>query len=76
VLETAATNAAMAGLGTDAVRIRHWHVTFTARGTTGPFVTSTTVVTARADLAVVDAVLVEEDSGRRLALATAVFDRV
>jgi hypothetical protein len=76
VLEAAATNAAMAALRTDAVRVRHWHVTFTARGTTGPFVTSTTVVTARADSAVVEALLVEEDSGRRLALATAVFDRV
>jgi acyl-coenzyme A thioesterase PaaI-like protein len=76
VLETAATEAAAAAAGTGALRIRHWHVTFSARGTTGPFVTSTEVVTALGPSVVVEAELRDEGAGRLIAAASAVFERV
>jgi len=75
VLEAAATEAAEAAAGSG-LRLRHWHVTYTARGKTGPFVTSTEV-SARTPAAVaVEAALRDEGEGRRIALATAVFEPV
>src|SRR5579859_508375 len=76
VLEAAATEAAVAAAQTDALRLRHWHVTFTARGKQGPFVTSTDVLAMREDAIVVEAELRDEGERRRIALAAAVFERL
>lgn len=74
VLEAAATEAAKAAIGNDRLRMRHWHVTFTARGKSGPFTTSTQVVCVRDDLVAVDAELYDGD--RRIASSSATFTRV
>ena len=76
VLETAASDAAVAAAGSDALRLRHWHVTFSARGTEGPFVSGTEVVSARGDTVVVEAELRDEGVGRLIAAASAVYARV
>ena len=76
VLETAATEAATGAAGTGAVRLRHWHVTFSARGTAGPFVTGTEVLGASDRVVVVEAELRDEGAGRLIAAASAVFDRI
>jgi acyl-coenzyme A thioesterase PaaI-like protein len=74
VLEAAATEAAVAAAGSDALRIRHWHVTFAARGKQGPFVATTEVVTATAEVVVIEAEL--HDGERRIAVASATFERI
>jgi len=75
VLEAAATEAAAATAGTDALAVRQWYVAFTARGRTGPFVATAEVVADRGALVAVDAALVDEGAGRLIASATAVFAR-
>lgn len=74
VLEAAAMHAAVAAADSDRLRLRHWDVTFTARGKAGPFVTSTSVQALRDDTVAIEAELHEE--GRRLAVASAVFARL
>ena len=78
VLEAAANEAASATVGTAALRLRYWHVTFTARGKEGPFVATTKVVADRPGGLVVDVEMRDEGGvqGRRIAMATAVFDRL
>jgi len=74
VLEAAATEAATRATRGDPLRIRQWYVAFTARGTSGPFVTTTTVLRATGHLVAVDASLVDEGRGRLVASATAIFE--
>jgi acyl-coenzyme A thioesterase PaaI-like protein len=76
ILETAATEAAVASAGTDQLRLRQWYVAFVARGLTGPFVASTEVIAGRDSTVAVDAMLFDEGNGRLIASATAVFERV
>jgi acyl-coenzyme A thioesterase PaaI-like protein len=75
VLETAASEAAAQAVGDDAFRIRHWHITFSARGTQGPFIAFPSVVTARDDVVAVEVDFRDEGSGRLIAAASAVFQR-
>jgi acyl-coenzyme A thioesterase PaaI-like protein len=76
ILETAATDAAVASAGTDQLRLRQWYVAFVARGLTGPFVASTEVIADRGSTMAVEAMLSDEGNGRLIASATAVFERV
>jgi acyl-coenzyme A thioesterase PaaI-like protein len=76
LLEAAATEAATAAAGTEPVRIRQWYVAFTARGRSGPFVSTAKVVADRGQVVAVDATLLDEGGDRVIASATAVFERV
>jgi len=75
ILEAAATDAALAAAGGDTLSIAHWNVSFTARGTVGPFVTSVDVVGAAGPNIGCEARLVDEGTGRQIATAAAVFRR-
>jgi acyl-coenzyme A thioesterase PaaI-like protein len=76
VLEAAATEAAVGAAGDGGVRMRNWHVTFSARGKTGPFETETELVTVTPEVVVVEAELHDRGQGRRIAAASAVFSRL
>jgi acyl-coenzyme A thioesterase PaaI-like protein len=76
VLEAAATGAAVAAAGGDALRIGHWGVAFVRRGKAGPFVTSSRAVAAGPDHLLCEAELRDEGvGGRTIAMATAAFHR-
>jgi acyl-coenzyme A thioesterase PaaI-like protein len=76
VMEAAATEAATDAAGSDRLRVDHWHVTFSARGTIGPFGTSTEVVAVSDTLVAVESELYDRGNSRRIAAASAVFRRV
>ena len=75
ILEAAATDAALQVAGGDTLSIGHWNVSFTARGTVGPFVTSVNVVGAAGPSIGCEARLVDQGTGRQIATAAAVFRR-
>jgi len=76
VLEAAATDVAVAALGSEALRVAQWTVTFLARGKVGPFVTESHVVSVGADLVTCEATLRDDGvDGRCIAMATAAFLR-
>jgi acyl-coenzyme A thioesterase PaaI-like protein len=74
VLEAASMRAAVDAGGADRVRLAHWHVSFTARGKAGPFVTSARAVAVSAHKVAVESELREGD--RLIASSTATYDRV
>jgi acyl-coenzyme A thioesterase PaaI-like protein len=73
VLEAAAAAAAATAAGSERVGVRHWHVTFTARGKSGPFASRTRLVGRGSTEITVDSDLWDEADGRLVASATGVF---
>jgi hypothetical protein len=76
LLEAAATDAALEAAAGRSLRLSHWTVSFTARGTAGPFVTRIDAVAAGADGVGCQASLTDEGTGRRIATASAAFRAV
>lgn len=74
VLEAAAMHAAKHAAASDAVQLRHWHVSFTARGQAGPFVASAKALSVRDDSIAIEAEL--RDDARAIASVTAIYGRV
>jgi acyl-coenzyme A thioesterase PaaI-like protein len=73
LLEAAAQAAQQAGASGKPARLAHWHVTFTARGKTGPFVTRTRTIGKSAGRQALDIDLFDEGEGRLIASATAIY---
>jgi hypothetical protein len=76
VMEAAATEAAIGAAGSDRLRLDHWHVTFSARGTIGPFETTTEVLAVSGEVVAVETELHDRGNSRRIAAAAAAFRRV
>jgi acyl-coenzyme A thioesterase PaaI-like protein len=74
VLEAASMDAATEAAGTDSIRLAHWHVSFTARGKEGPFVTSAKVISVSGDRIAIETEL--SGAGRLIASVSATYDRV
>ncbi len=74
ILEAAAMAAAAGAAGNAGIRLAHWHVSFTARGKDGPFVTSSQVVADGPHRIAVEAEL--RDGARLIASVTATYDRI
>jgi acyl-coenzyme A thioesterase PaaI-like protein len=74
LLEAASMQAAVEAAGTDDIRLVHWHMTFIARGKSGPFVTSARPLAVNDDTVTIETECF--DGQRRIASATAVYRRV
>jgi hypothetical protein len=73
-LETAATDAAAALVGTDRLQVRFWHVMFLARGKAGPFRVDTEAVPGASGYVGVRMIMVDEgNEGRPVTSGSAVF---
>ncbi len=76
ILEATAFEKAAGACGDDRLRLTNWHVSFIARGKTGPFISNARVASVADEHVAIDVELHETAACRMIASGTAVFARL